>query len=154
MLNLTIGGKDYHIEYTIEASLYNECTEKVTGLMASLGNASNTNEIKEMLSSIADIPQTVLTMFYAGLLEHHGEEGDRTILSKKDAKNLIRQYLLEHKDDDTGNFYGVMELLVEQMGNDGFFELIGLNRLMTQTAEEEKKTRKIPQDHKKKVTGK
>ena len=154
MLNLIIGGKDYHIEYTIEASLYNECTEKVTGLMASIGEAGDKAEIKAMLSSIADIPQTVLTMFYAGLLEHHGEDGDGTVTSKKDAKNLIRQYLVEHKDDDTGNFYGVMEMLIGQMGDDGFFELIGLNQIMNQTAETEKKARKTPQDYKKKATNK
>lgn len=150
MLDLTIGGKDYHIEFTIEASLYNECTEKVTGLLSSIGEAANKEELKGILSSIADIPQTTLTMFYAGLLEHHGEEGDRTILSKKDAKKLIKQYLEEHKEDNTGNFYGVMEMLIGQMGEDGFFELIGLGQMMSQTTEQ--KTPKVPQDHKKKAT--
>ena len=43
-----------------------------------------------------------------------------------------------------------MELLLEDMGNDGFFELIGLDK-MFQT-EEKKKAPKTPQDHKKKTS--
>lgn len=160
MLDLTIGGKEYHIEFTIEASLYNECTEKVAGLFASIGEAADKAQIKGIVSSLADIPQTTLTMLYAGLLEHHGEDGDGTILSKKDAKKLIVQYLKEHKDDDTGSFYGIMEILIDQMGKDGFFEMTGLNKVLAQIQKaenqekEEQKTPKAPQDHKKKATKK
>lgn len=149
MLQLKIGNKEYKIEFTIEASLYNECTEKVTNFMMSIGEAENKNDLKGVISSMADIPQTALTLFYAGLLEHHGEEGDGTVLSKSDAKKLIKQYISEHSEDETGNFYGVMGLLIEQMGNDGFFELIGLGALMNPTKEPKK-----PQDHKKKQNAK
>jgi hypothetical protein len=147
MKTLTIGNKDYTLEYTIEASLYSECTEKVINLMNTIGNASDTNEIKDQISAMADIPQTALTVFYAGLLEHHGEEGDGTILSKNDAKKLIKVYLKEHKEDGTGNFYNLLTQMMEIMGDDDFFEQIGLGQA------EEKETKK-PQDHKKKQTAK
>lgn len=148
---LEIGKKEYKIEFTIEASLYNECTEKVSDLMMNIAQAGEKEDIKKIISAMSDIPQTTLTMFYAGLLEHHGEDGDGSVITKKDAKKLIKQYFEEHQDDGTGNFYGVMEILVEQMGEDGFFKQIGLEQMLQQT-EEKSKPMKQPQDHKKKAT--
>lgn len=141
MKTIKIGNKDFKIEFTIEASLYNECTEKVAGLLYSISEAGDKEDIKRMISSMSDIPQTTLTMFYAGLLEHHGEDGDNSVLSKSDAKKLIKQYFKEHPDDETGNFYGVMEMLVEQMIDDGFFKQIGLEQVASQTKEQKKTTR-------------
>ena len=43
-----------------------------------------------------------------------------------------------------------MEMLLDQMGEDGFFKLIGLEEMMSPTTEE--KEPKKPQDHKKKQT--
>lgn len=143
---LEIDGKDYKLEYTIEASLYEDCTERVTTLMLDVSDAEDENGIKNVISAIKNIPQTSLTMFYAGLLEHHGECGDRTVLSKNDAKILLRKYFDEHKEDETGNFYGMMELLLTQMGEDGFFKQIGLEQ-MTRPQKPVKK----PQDHKAKT---
>ena len=79
---IAIGGKEYEIEFTVEASLYNECTEKVAGLMIEISEAQEKENIRSVISSMSDIPQTTLTMFYAGLLEHHGEDGDKSVLSK------------------------------------------------------------------------
>lgn len=145
---LNIGGNNYTIEFSIEASLYNSCTEKVTNLMFGLSNAKDEDGIKQVVKSISDIPSTTLTMFYAGLLENHS----RDVKSIDDAKELVKTYLKEHKEDGTGNFYALMELLIEQMGNDDFFNLIGLENLFQ--TEEETKSVKIPQDHKKKTTTK
>lgn len=141
---INIDGKDYTLEFSIEASLYNECIEKVTGLVCSINEAQDEKDVKAMVTSMSDIPQTTLTMFYAALLEHHGEEGDGSVADKKDAKRLIKKYFEEHKEDETGNFYGVMEMLIEVMGDDGFFKQIGLEQ-MGQT-----QNPKTPQDHKKK----
>ena len=152
MLELTIGNENYKIEYTIEASLCNECTEKITNLLTEIQTAENKEDIKKYISSIADIPQTTLSMFYAGLLEHHGEDGDRKVTSKSNAKKLIKQYIKEHENDEAGSFYGVMTMLIEQMGNDGFFKLIGLEQMMKDSETNEQKTPKKPQDHKKKAT--
>ena len=147
MLVLNIGNKDYKIEFTIEASLCNECTEKVTNLMMNIAEASGKKAVREVVSSMTDVPQTTMTMFYAGLLEYHGEDGDGTVVNKDDAKKLLKKYFAEHKEDGTGNFYSLMELLIEQMGNDGFFKQIGLEQMFTQAKEV-----KTPQDHKKKAT--
>ena len=150
---LNIGGNDYTFEFTIEASLYSECTEKVTGLMVGAGFSQEENEdtkeqVKGMLSTMSDIPTVAMTMFYAGLLEHHSD----TVKSLKDAKALVKQYLSEHKDDDKGNFYAIMQEMMECMADDDFFKLIGLDKMFQPT--DEKKVVKIPQDHKKKTTTK
>lgn len=147
---INIGGIDYTFKYSVEASLYNECTEKTIGFMTGFAGTNNKEGIKQIVSSMADIPQTALTLFYAGLLEIHGSDGDGTVLTKKNAKNLIRDYFDEHKDDETGNFYGLMTMLIECMADDGFFELIGLDKIFAE-AEAKAKSPKTPQDHKKKM---
>lgn len=146
-MDLLIGNKEYHIEYTIEASLHKDCTEQVTEMMLHMSEAQSNENVKEMVSSMNDIPSTTLTMFYAGLLEHHGEDGDNTVTSKKEAKKLLKQYFSEHKEEDSGNFYGFMELLLKQMEEDGFFKQTGLEQMMKKVQEKEPK---MPQDHKKK----
>lgn len=143
MKELKIGNKVYKIEYTIEASLCNECTEKVTNLMTGFAVAETEDAKKQFISTIADIPQTTLSMFFAGLLEHHGEDADKSVCSKDDAKKLLKQYLSENKS----SFYELMEVLIEEMGEDGFFDLIGLTKMMEKAQTKEPKK---PQDHKKK----
>lgn len=143
MRTLLIENKEYVIEYNIEASLYSECTEKVTGLMAGVAGAENKEDIKGLLSAMADVPQVTLRMFHAGLLEHN--EG----IPFEESKRLIKQYLKEHKGEETGNFYGLMEMLIGQMADDGFFELIGLGEMFTPTKEPKK-----PEDHKRKQNAK
>lgn len=145
MRTLTIGNVDYTIEFSIEASLHKDCTEKVTSLMASVSEATSKEDIKGMISSMADIPQTTLHMFHAGLLEHQNNWD----MSK--TKAVIKQYLKERKGQEDGNYYSLMEFLIEDMANDGFFEMIGLDK-MFQT--EQKKEPKKPQDHKKKSSTK
>ena len=141
---IKIGGKEYKFEFTIEASLYDECTVNVTSLLEGLGSAKENKDTKSMISSLANIPQTALSMFYAGLLEHHGEDGDGSIANKKEAKKLIKKFFDEHKEDGKGNFYEIMEMMLGVMEEDGFFELIGLSQVL-----EPKKQKKVPQDHKK-----
>lgn len=143
---LKIGGKDYKIEYTMEAALCNECVEETTNLLVEMGTASSENNIKHILKNMADMPHVTLTMFYAGLLEYHSD----TVKAIADAKALLKQYMAENKDSDTGNFYGIMGILLNQMAEDGFFKQIGLEQ-MAKSIETEKKA-KAPQDHKKKST--
>ena len=75
-------------------------------------------------------------MFYAGLLENHGDE----VKSIEDAKAILKGYIKENNS----NFYDVLTMLFECMSDDGFFRQIGLEQMteMSQT--------KIPQDHKRK----
>lgn len=144
---LQIGGKDYKLEYSIEASLYADCTTSLTGLMTEIQIAGDEKNIQKIISEISNIPQIALTIFYAGLMEHHGShpDGDGKVPDIQSAKRLIAQYLKEHSDDETGNFYGIMQMCIEQMGEDGFFKLTGLEGMMnqlTQTATQNRATRR------------
>ena len=145
MRTLTVGNVDYTIEFSIEASLHKDCTEKVTCLMAGIAEAQSKDDIKTLISNMADIPQTTLHMLHAGLLENQPNWD----ISK--TKAVIKQYLTERKGQEDGNYYSLMETLIEDMANDGFFEMIGLDK-MFQT--EQKREPKKPQDHKKKSSGK
>lgn len=135
-MELRIDNKNYKLEYSIEASLCGDCTEAVSNFMGNFAEAQGKKDVKKMLSGITNIPQSVLPMFYAGLLEHHGEDGDRTVTSLNDAKTLLKKYFKENKEE---NFYSLMQKLLEQMGNDGFFKQIGLEQViqMIQTKTEE-----------------
>lgn len=148
---IKIGDREYTFEFTIEASLYKECTEKITRFMTRFQGAEGENAIEKAISSISDLPSTAMTLFYAGLMENHSDE----IKSEKDAKKLVKQYFVEHKEDGTGNFYEIMTLMLECMDDDGFFSQIGLTQLV-ENAQAESKPKKVPQDHKKstKATGK
>lgn len=152
---LKIGGKDYKMEYSIEASLYADCTASLTGLMTEIQIAGDDKNVKKVVSELSNIPQTTLTIFYAGLMEHHGvhPEGDGTVPDLQSAKRLIAQYLKEHSEDDTGNFFGVMQMCIEQMGEDGFFKLTGLEGMMnqfSQTANPNRATRRAQEKASKK----
>lgn len=141
---ITIGGKDYKIEYTVEASLYKDCTDRVIDYIEKTAKAEDEQDVHKMLSTLTDIPQTTLIVFYAGLLEYHSDE----VETINDAKALVKEYFNEHKEDGEGNFYSLLKLLMEQMGKDNFFSQIGL----TQGIEEaQTKEVKKPQDHKKKA---
>lgn len=151
MKRITIDGKEYVFEFSIEASMYSECTENVMELFRTIGEAQSQEDARELIKGISNISTVAITMFYAGLMEHHGIEGDRTVLSLSDAKKLVKKYLSEHAEDGKGNLYSVMEEMMEVMADDGFFEVIGLAKMMRG---EEEKQPKTPQDRKKKATGK
>lgn len=144
---IPIDGKEYHLEYSIEASLYADCISSITGLMADIEIASGDKDIKNVLKGMSNIPQTALVLFYAGLMEAHGnhEDGDGSVADINTAKKLITKYLKEHSEDGEGNFYSIMEMCINQMTEDGFFDLVGLNAMMSQKP----KLKKVPQDHKK-----
>lgn len=149
---LNINCKEYTFEFSIEASLYNECTEQVTNLMVGIGAAQSEADIKNMISTISNVPKVAMTLFYAGLLEHHGANGDKSVMSMADAKELAKTYLGEHKADGQGNFYAIMNEMIACMGDDGFFELTGLSQMLKDEEEPETvKAPKVPQDHKKKA---
>ena len=147
---ITIDKKDYKLEFSIEASLYHECIEKITGLMFDIDSGQNSNDVKKLLAGVSDIPNTSVVCFYAGLLEHHGkEEGDGTVPDLSTAKRLAVK-LIRDEESEVNNWYDLFSLCVEQMGDDGFFELIGLGDMLGK--ETRKKVPKTPQDHKKKVS--
>ena len=162
MKRIQIEGKEYIFEYAIEATLYNECTERIMDIFVNSGLAQGEIEeaasesgidaaekaIRRTVSSMADIPRTAVTLFYAGLLEHHGTDvGDGTIKSLNDAKKLVSAYMREHKDENDGkgkNLFDIMNEMMELLVEDSFFEQIGLDKMFNQMNEKvEKATKKV-----------
>lgn len=123
MRTIKIGNEEYKFKYSIEASLYSECTEKITGLMLGIAGSDSSDAKRNFIVSLSNIPQTALHIFHAGLLEYQN-------VTFSDSKRLIAQYINEHKNDETGSFYGVLNMLIEDMEKDGFFELIGLGEML------------------------
>lgn len=148
-MNLKIGEKNYELEYTFEAVLYEKCIEKIVELFGSIAAAnevasgkSDNGATKDALKQMVGIPRTTITLFYAGLLENSPVE------TEDDAKALLKQYFKENPDAENGNFYGMMSAIIGQMEADGFFKQIGL------TAEKAESQPKTPQDHKPKASTK
>ena len=135
---LKIGEKDYKLEYTFEAALNEECIEKTISMFGGMADASKNMNNKDMLKEIASMPKTVVSLFYAGLLEHNPVE------TENDAKALLKQYFKENHEAKDANFYGMATAIIGQMEEDGFFKQIGL-------VKPEEEEQKIPQDHKKKT---
>ena len=146
---LTIGGKDYKLEYTIEASLYGDCIEKLITFISKTAGATEVEKtpkgmtdeeivqykrglMQNAINGISNIPDTALTLFYAGLMEYHGEDGDRTILSKRDAKALLKTFFKEEEEKENGctDFTALIALCMEQMGEDDFFRKTGLEKVL------------------------
>lgn len=148
-MKLKIGEKDYELEYTFEAVLYEKCVEKIVELFGSVAAANEVangkaddGAAKDALKQMVGIPRTTITLFYAGLLENNPVETEDA------AKALLKQYFKENPDAENGNFYGMMTAIMGQMDEDGFFKQIGL------TSEEAESQPKVPQDHKSKASTK
>ena len=145
---LHINGEDYKFEFSVEASLYSDCVQKITNIMVDINSGQESSDMKRILAGFSDVPSTAVTCFFAGLLEHHGmhEDGDSRVPNLRMAKKLAISMI---RDENSGidNWYDIFTLCTEQMGEDGFFELIGLGEML---GERKKRPIPIPQDHKKK----
>lgn len=144
---LKIEGEEYKLEFSVEASLYNDCVQKVTGLMLDVATGQNDADLKQILSAFADVPNAAITCFFAGLLEHHGSEADGRVPNIKAAKKLAVSLIRDKENSDVNNWYDLFTLCATQMGEDGFFELIGLGEML---GTEKKRPMPVPQDHKRK----
>jgi hypothetical protein len=141
MKRITIGGKEYTFKFSVAASLYDDCIKSILDSFVIGGRLEQSAKDKDMdgtisgiISSMANIPQKAVTMFYAGLLEEHSDE----IKSIKNARDLVKEYLDENKDEETGEFritfYDILTEMMGIMADDNFFELIGLDKMIDQTA--------------------
>lgn len=141
---LSINGKEYKLEYSVEAALYGDCVSKISKLMLGMNFAEEKNDLRIMLDGFSDIPEIAVTVFYAGLIEAHGThpDGDGSVPDIYTAKKLAFEYIKENKDNENGSFYGIMRMCIDQMGEDGFFKLVGLNDMLEVTAEEKNQTKK------------
>lgn len=145
---LTIGGKDYRLEYTIEAALYKDGVDRLIDFLGGTFGAEGADAIAEKLpneddkrtarveivknlkSEVTNLPNTALILFYSGLLEHHGEDGDQSVMSISEAKHLAKQLFTEQPDDGIKDFASLLATCINQMGTDGFFKTTGLETLM------------------------
>lgn len=162
---LTIGEKEYTLEYSFMAAEHKQTVQKMFEILSGAylikrANITNENEeekeSKENLANamiegtaemVADIPHIVKTAFYSGLLENHD-------LSENDAYLLMKQYMKENKI----SYRKLFEDIKTCMEDDGFFDLSGLTEMMEEMnssveTQVKKRTPKTPQDHKKKSTG-
>ena len=139
MKKITINKKEYTFEFTIEASLYDDCTKSVMDMIVKGGmlqGAAESNDaesaLENLIDTIANLPQKALTLFYAGLLEHHGPEGDGSIQGMSDAKKLLVTYLKESGK----SFRDILGDMMNLMAEDSFFELIGLDKMTEEMTSE------------------
>ena len=149
---LTIGGKDYKLEYTIEAALYKDGVDRLIDFIGGFSGVQGEQEITKGLepesktkvriqivnnlkSEITNLPNTALELFYMGLLQHHGEDGDGTVPDIKAAKRLVAKYFAEQDKVENGinDFAALLAVCMEQMGEDGFFKRTGLEKIMAQS---------------------
>lgn len=128
MRRLTINNKEYTFKFSIEASLYDKCTESAMNMLMGAVIAENGDAIATNVRMIAQVPKTALTLFYAGLLEYHGAAGDKSVMSMEDAKELAIAYMEESKT----NFHDLLALMMDIMGEDNFFDLVGLTSILTE----------------------
>lgn len=159
-MEFKVDGKVFKLEYTFEAAENSKCVDAMTdifggAMMAKIdGTKSEALQIRDFLMSVSDLPRMAMDMFYAGLLECHGEEGDGTITSRMDAKRLYKQFCKENPDDAMAvSYYGLITVISEQMVEDGFFKRTGLEDILENVGIASKEVKK-PEDHKKKQTAK
>lgn len=167
-MKLTVGGKEYLLEYTFEAAHNKKCVDacwnyfsgaymvRGTALDELQGSevANKMATVDKMIDSMSDIPEMVITLLYAGLLENHGpDSSDPVIIGDRDARNLYKQFCKENPEDSRVSDFEMLDAIKAQMEKDGFFKRIGLEKFLQQmTQTEEVETQKIPQDHKKKTS--
>lgn len=159
-MKFTVGEKEYTLEYTFEAAENQRCVDAMTdifggAMMTKIDETkSEALQIRDFLMTISDLPRMAMDMFYAGLLENHGEDGDGTITSRLDAKRLYKQFCKENPEDAMAtSYYGLVTAISIQMEEDCFFKRTGMEDIlgnMNSVVGETKKPRKQPADRKKK----
>lgn len=156
-MTIKIGNKEYTIEYSFKAALYGDCAQSVMEVMSLMSVNENGGEgLSALIKGMTNLPSKVTTMFYAGLMQHHGDgkNADGSVPDIDTAEELLCQYFMENKGNEevkNASFYGMFSSVLDQMGEDGFFELIGLDNLI-EPSKPKKKASKKPADHQAKVT--
>ena len=168
---LTIGGKEYQIEFSFDAAEYKACVDKIFKVVSGgyimkhgiTGEEEKAEMAEAMIDGtadmISDMASLSITCFYAGLLENNPVEDEKV------ARQLFKQFVKENPDDDRASFLGMYEFLKGCMEEDGFFKLTGLDKYLKDMSEamekaakeaekgtEQSALPKIPTDRKKKST--
>lgn len=122
---IAIGGRNYFIEYGIEATFYSDCSAAVMDYFLSLGSANVTGDIKKAMESICDIPRKCMHVFYAGLMQHNP-----SVNGLNDAKKLLVQY----SEESGKTLHEIFNELLEQMGADNFLQKTGLDKFLMEVS--------------------
>ena len=155
MKTLTIGGNEYKLEYTFEASEHKDTVQKMFKVLSGaylmrkgvVIDETDEEKAKEAMVNamidgsaemVADVPHIVKSAFYAGLLEHNPK-------SEEAAYSLMKEYMKENKI----SYRKLFEDIKECMEDDGFFDLSGLTEMLQEMNGAPKTAKKTPQDHKK-----
>mgnify|MGYP004591354411 CR=1 FL=1 len=156
-MNFKVEDKEYTLEYTFEAAENQKCVDAMTdifggAMMTKIDESkSEALQIRDFLMTISDLPRMAMDMFYAGLLENHGEDGDGTVMSRLDAKRLYKKFCKENPDDTMAtSYYGLITVISEQMEKDGFFKRTGLADILESMGNAVQKETKKPTDRKRK----
>ena len=155
-MKFLVEGKEYTLEYTFEAAENQKCVDAMTdifggAMMTKIDETkSEALQIRDFLMTISDLPRMAMDMFYAGLLENHGEDGDGTITSRLDAKRLYKKFCKENPEDAMAtSYYGLITVISNQMEEAGFFKRTGLADILESMGNAAQEA-KNPTDHKKK----
>lgn len=119
-MQLTIGGKKYTFVYSVAATLDDDLLETVTS-MVKVASGEDAD-----MAMAGKLPVLTKTLFYGGLLQMHGEFGDGSIKSRKDADKLLFQYMTENDGKKEATLINLFNALYEQMGDDNFLSRIGM----------------------------
>lgn len=155
MKTISVNGNEYILEFTFAAAEHKDLVNRMFKIMTMSYVAEDMKDldddvtVKNMLDGVArqaaDIPETCKIAFFAGLLEHNPKTEQEMI-------KIMRGYMKENKL----SYKKLFDEIKGWMEEDGFFDLSGLNDMIadmypdTQETVEEKKPKKVPQDHKKK----
>ena len=134
-MQLTIGGTKYTIVYSVAATMSDDLLETITSMVTSVNSDDDDINIKVA----GKLPSLTKTLFYGGLLQMHGEYGDNTVRSKKDAEALLFRYMTENEGKREGTLAYLFRELYKQMGDDNFFSRIGLTEIEDQEKKSPKK---------------
>lgn len=121
-MNLTIGGKKYTFVYSVAATLDDDLLETVTNMV----KVTQEENGDPSLAIMGKLPVLTRTLFYGGLLQIHGEFGDGSVKSRKDADRLLFQYMTENEGKKEASLINIFNALYNQMGDDNFLSRIGM----------------------------
>ena len=143
MTEIRVAGKTYTIKFSYRAARYKNCADTVMSLLVRVGEAEEKEDLQALVGEVTDIPLKATELFYAGLLQMHGNhpKGDGSVPDIETAEELLDEYLEENRDQKL-SYSTVLTSLIECMGNDGFFDLIGLNEMLEEATKSTAPTRR------------
>lgn len=129
MLNFTVNGNEYKLEYSFEAAEHKETVQKMFDVLSGahiLRQATKKKSVANAMMDgtaemVADIPHIVKTAFYSGLLENNP-------MTEKEAHKLMKAYMKENKY----SYKKLFDDIKTCMEDDGFFDLSGLTEMLNE----------------------